>query len=482
MADAQKIHRLMPLGFILTFAIFLKIPSLFEPNHYGDEGIYQTIGQALSRGALLYRDIWDNKPPLLYLVYSFFDGEQFLVRLFSLIVGILTIVVFYLLAQEVLKRPKITLVATALFALLTSLPLLEGNIANAENFMLFPIILAFYLTLKNFPKIKNASIFTSGALLGLAFLFKIVAVFDLGALLLFIAFRFWRQKYTLAKSSIMTLVGFALPIAVAVLFFLWQGILGDFLSAAFSQNVSYVSWGNKLFVAQGVLISKLFLLALFCFFIFLKNKSLEKEQVLVFLWWGFSLFNAFFAARPWIHYLLVLTPSFALLFGLFWQKPRLRVYTLSLVALTIYLALTQFWIYKQTFQYYSNFFSFVWGKKSLEDYRSFWGSHVETDYRVAQFLTLHSASYEPVFIWGNDAQIYALAKKRPASRYTVAYHIGFSPSAEKETLQSLITTKPRYFIILLPQAESLRSLEIFLLANYNFLFSEEGFSVYEKKL
>lgn len=471
----------MPLGIIFALALFLKIPSLFEPNHYGDEGIYQTIGQAVHRGALLYRDIWDNKPPFLYLIYSFFDGDQFLVRLFSLIVGLGTIGVFYLLAQEVLKRPKIILLATALFALLTSLPLLEGNIANAENFMLFPIILAFYLTLKNFPKIKNVSAFISGTLLSLAFLFKIVAVFDLGALLLFISFGLWRQKYTLAKTLIVILLGFFLPIAVIVLFFLWQGILGEFLSATFSQNVSYVSWENKLFIAQGALASKLFLLSLFCFFIFLKNKSLEKEQVLVFLWWGFSLFNAFFAARPWIHYLLVLTPSFALLLGLFWQKPKLRIYTSLMIVLTLYLAVTQFWIYKQTFQYYSNFFSFVSGRKSLEEYRSFWGSHVETDYRVAQFLTLRNNSYEPVFIWGNDAQIYALAKKKPASRYTVAYHVGFSPSAEKETLQSLSNIKPRYFIILLPEAESMRSLKIFLLANYNFIFSEEGFLVYEKK-
>ena len=53
------------LGIICAF-ILLRLPSLIEPEWYGDEGIYRTIGLALSRGEVLYRDIWDNKPPLLY--------------------------------------------------------------------------------------------------------------------------------------------------------------------------------------------------------------------------------------------------------------------------------------------------------------------------------------------------------------------------------------------------------------------------------
>ncbi len=51
---------------IILLMILLRIPSLFEPYWYGDEGIYLTLGQAIRKGLLLYRDIHDNKPPLLY--------------------------------------------------------------------------------------------------------------------------------------------------------------------------------------------------------------------------------------------------------------------------------------------------------------------------------------------------------------------------------------------------------------------------------
>ena len=47
----------------LVFVI-LRIPSLIEPYWYGDEGIYQVVGHAINSGEILYKDIWDNKPPL----------------------------------------------------------------------------------------------------------------------------------------------------------------------------------------------------------------------------------------------------------------------------------------------------------------------------------------------------------------------------------------------------------------------------------
>ena len=49
---------------------FLRFPSLFEPNWYGDEGVYQTLGIGMNAGRLLYKGIFDNKPPLLYFLYS----------------------------------------------------------------------------------------------------------------------------------------------------------------------------------------------------------------------------------------------------------------------------------------------------------------------------------------------------------------------------------------------------------------------------
>src|SRR5258708_6432477 len=119
----------------LFFFIF-RFPSLFEPYWYGDEGVYQALGLAIRNGRLLYRDIWDNKPPLLYMLYSYLGSDQFLIKFFSLIIGVLTVILFFHLTRKLFSNIKTSYITTSVFSLLFALPLIEGNIANAENFML----------------------------------------------------------------------------------------------------------------------------------------------------------------------------------------------------------------------------------------------------------------------------------------------------------------------------------------------------------
>jgi len=62
----QKIHVPPWLVLVLAITFLIRIPSFFEPYSYGDEMIYLNLGEAIKRGMVLYRDIHDNKPPLLY--------------------------------------------------------------------------------------------------------------------------------------------------------------------------------------------------------------------------------------------------------------------------------------------------------------------------------------------------------------------------------------------------------------------------------
>jgi len=82
-----------------VFAL-LRLPSVIEPYWYGDEGKYEVIGAAIREGRILYSQIWDNKPPLLYIIYAIFSGEQFYVRLASLAVGFLSVIVFFIISKK----------------------------------------------------------------------------------------------------------------------------------------------------------------------------------------------------------------------------------------------------------------------------------------------------------------------------------------------------------------------------------------------
>src|SRR3989344_8960399 len=126
-------HRFL---FILIFITFLiRLPSLFEPFWYGDEAIYLVIGQKIARGGLMYVDIFDHKTPGIYYLTAAtikILGESVWAFRFLLMIWILvTLVVFYLLAQKMFTK-KTAVAATIILTTLTSTPLIEGNITNSE--------------------------------------------------------------------------------------------------------------------------------------------------------------------------------------------------------------------------------------------------------------------------------------------------------------------------------------------------------------
>lgn len=468
---------------IATFLAFflLRLPSLFEPYWYGDEGIYQVVGLALQDGRLLYRDIWDNKPPLLYVLYALFSSDQFALRLVSLIFGLLAVFVFFFLAKKIFVKERIAFITTALFAFLFGLPILEGNIANSENFMLFPILLSaliiYSLSLKNpYPKYVVLP-FLAGLLLSFAFLFKVVAIFDFAAILLFFFFRRYENKKKLLD-VIQTLVplfcGLAIPLVIVFLYFFTRGAFWDFFNAAFRQNVGYVGYGNTFVVQQGLLITKLLLLGGAVFYLFVRRKRIDVSALFVFLWFGFSLFNAFFSQRPYTHYLLVLLPSFVLLLGFLFSS-RYKNMSLATSLITLAFVLPNFWFYSKTFLYYENFFAFIANRKSVAAYQRFFDKNTPRDYDIAMFLKGHTKITDVVYVWGNSPQIYVLANKIPPGRYTVAYHSVASKTSLKETEDAISRSNPKY-IILTPTKEQFP----YRLFNYKMRYVIDDTTVYER--
>ncbi len=151
----MSIKRLtLPLLFILLIILLLRIPSFFEPYWYGDEGIYLAIGQIMRRGAVLYRDIWDNKTPLLYAIYAL-NPTLLWAKISAAICVLGTVLVTYKLTTLLLHeksqkaRQMGALLASFVTGVFLSSPLLEGTIANAELYFTLPIILTAYLTYKN---------------------------------------------------------------------------------------------------------------------------------------------------------------------------------------------------------------------------------------------------------------------------------------------------------------------------------------------
>ena len=424
---------------LLFFVVFLlRLPSLFEPFTYGDEGIYLALGQALRKGLVWYRDIHDNKPPLLYLLAALTENfSYYRVLLFAW--SLVTIYVFLKLAEKIFpKNKKAVIISTFTFAILTSIHKFEGNVANAENFMMLPATFGMFLLIPclndlNRHKIDLIKWVLVGMMFSLATLFKVPAAFDFLAVLAFLFFVFFKNRkinvLRIAYCVLPFLIGFLLPILITVIYYASQSALSQYLQAAFLQNIPYLtSWGagpqsgfNPF--RSGLFIRGIVLLAAGCWLL-VAGKKLSQKFLLVALWFAFSLFAALLSARPYPHYLIQVLPSLSLLAGFLTLRVRKeKLFVLlcfSLFAFSFYFY--RFWVYKNI-PYYTNFYQYALGQKTKQEYFADFDPKANDVYQAAEFVVSHALFDEKIFIWGNEPFIYALSRHLPSGRYTVAYHI-----------------------------------------------------------
>lgn len=55
---------------VLLLAVCSKSSPLYPLNDWMDANIFYTMGKAMMNGSVLYRDVFDHKGPLLYLIYG----------------------------------------------------------------------------------------------------------------------------------------------------------------------------------------------------------------------------------------------------------------------------------------------------------------------------------------------------------------------------------------------------------------------------
>ena len=215
-----KMHIPVWLAILLGIVLLVRIPTFFEPFSYGDEMIYLTLGEGVRQGVTLYKDIHDNKPPLLYLLAAA-AGNLFWFKAILAIWSLITITLFWHLSRALFpKKEKLQKVSTIIFAILTTIPLLEGHIANAEIFMIGPTIAAFLILFTKNLNFKN--IFASGVLFSIATLFKVPAAFDVPVIVFFWLITLGVKKQNLKeilKNTFYLALGWLTPIALTIVEF-----------------------------------------------------------------------------------------------------------------------------------------------------------------------------------------------------------------------------------------------------------------------
>jgi 4-amino-4-deoxy-L-arabinose transferase-like glycosyltransferase len=417
-----------------------------------DEGAYAVLASGLAAGQVPYRDLFDHKPPLVFLVYMLalpIPGDP--------VVALRLLATGYLLASGAallalgwrLYGRWAGLAALALTLAYGSSLRFQGITFNSEAILLLPALLACLALVEALKRQRPALAGLAGLGVGLATLAKPVG----GLLLLPLALAllaapwFWRTRL---RALTLALAGGALPLLLVAGWLWTQGALPAAYEALVVYNRLYAAeslamgwdfwglasiWGPMLMLAGPGMLGLLATLA---------RRELRQVPNLAAAGWGLALLgSALLSLRAYPHYYLVAVPFFALWAGaglvlLSRLSARWLVLPASLVLLLVLLAppLREIGALR--------------GHTPTEQSTALYGADglnffAQAD-EVAAYVQQRVPPNQPIFVWAAEPQIYYLAQRPPATRFVYDYPLERLAGARDETLAALRREPPALII------------------------------------
>lgn len=451
------------IGTVILALIILRIPSLFEPHWYSDEGFFASIANAIKSGNLLYKDIWTSNPPGIFLIYYLAALSNnltlFSVKLLNLLFSTFSLVLIYKIAKELFSH-KIAIIASIISAILLSLPILDANIANPENFFLLFTLLGIYLSIRN----TLPTSFFAGISFGISMLFGKSPVFEIAAILVYQIFtlKLQHKKSQGIKSLGLMLIGLVIPLLVMFSCFISNGILNDYFDSVFRYNfteilqasddsLGFIVFANTIFVRTIILI----IIITFRYYLFLKGQ-INQPRFLLDLWATFVIYAVLFTQKPYNHYLIQAVPIFSIFISLLiielQEKNtfRKKIQQVTSFLLTIFLILSLFTSGQKLvgnincISYYLNFSKYLGGKTDTSSYVKFFGKETYQTYRLNNYLAQNYPEEKNIYVWTDNSWIYSLADLKPSIKYLQSFQAKNNFGQIKSTL---VASPPTLVII-----------------------------------
>lgn len=489
-------NRFLLIGILLL--IFLRIPSLFEPMWYVDEGMYATISRHLNNGYNLYTEIYDHKPPLLFYIYALLGEDQILfkARLLNILLGIISIIGIFAFAKKYFS-PRVAKTAFLLSAVLLGSPIIEGNIANAENFFLPLTIWGSYFALSYNKKIN----FLAGIMFGIAFMIKFHPLLTLFAVLFYYLLSYFNKRKQLIQKLFLIFVGFLVPILITAILLFLSGDLVSFIDAAYLDAFRYageIQSGTQIgqILQSTVFKTGMLIFALGLIFFQFKRNRISQQTLLIISLLVFELYAVFLSGRAYYHYFLQAVFSISIFLAIYMQRIRQAnlqhqlVQILALIGVVIsvfyYFNNLSWRDYKRetrslpdnlfAIEYYANFLSFLGGHKDSASYNSFFGPEAEKAELLNQSL---SDENQNLYIYADYAWAYVAAEKFSPTRIFVAFQIFYSREYREQTINE-IEQKQVEYIVAEKGRHKFKELRELLAKDYSLSFENQYFEYYQK--
>ena len=296
---------------ILFLTILLRIPTLFMPISY-DEGLFISIGKFMYDGFLLYSEIGDTKPPMIYLLhltlYSLVGNSLIYYRLFALLCIVISLISMYFVCTRIWGQ-SIGFIACFLYSV--NIVSLSHDYALKPDLLNLPIFIwSFYLMYHGFR--TSRELFVFGFLVGLSFMITQSVIIII--LLLFLAL--YSAHTGILKSFIPVLsAGFIISVFPFIIYLwfnnsLWDAFYNIFLFHLYRDSLTtglINGFFSKIDIFYNIYFTSPFTyltgLSYFFYNVFRKRFSLIEA------WFVISVFYALFLLpHLWIHYMILQFP------------------------------------------------------------------------------------------------------------------------------------------------------------------------------
>jgi 4-amino-4-deoxy-L-arabinose transferase-like glycosyltransferase len=431
----------------------LLLAPLFGTPFEPDEGAYGTIARGWLNGAIPYRDLWDNKGPLLYLWYaaSFVTlGESTVApRIFAAIAAGLSVLFTWATARTLFDR-RLAAIAAALFAL-SFLNIYIQVAANSEVFMLLPATAGLWAFAVGARSHNLLAFFAAGALTSLALFTRQSAVFILIGYCAWVgvlSIRYPEERPRLLRGLGALAAGAALGATPFVVYFAVHSALYDLWFAMFEFNWTrsgelpiYMKLVPPI-VNPVPLTGGLAFWTLAGLGVWRLTRRGGRFSWLIITFLASSEAAAQTMGRLFPHYSVHLMPGAALAgaFGVLFVRDRWRegrrtpAYALAATAL-ITLGAAAF-VYTQPTAAQRFEVQYWWRAQ---------GSLVAPE--IAEAIATMTEPRDYVYEWGTKSQIYFLADRQPASRWLHNRAYEVDKSIIDEVITDLHEKQPKVILL-----------------------------------
>lgn len=480
--------------FILSFLfLFLfRFPSLFEPKWYGDEGTYSAVAHHLNSGYKLYTNVWDNKPPVIYLLYSIFDrfGEnvQLVARVASLFFSALSSFVLFFIVRNITKKPHIAFISGAILNVFLALPVFEANIANTEHLFILFILLGLYFLFKN----KARFWLLSGFFFSLSVFTKISTIIEIFGFFLIILIDLIKDKNLLKKSikkGFILSLGFLIPTLLITSYFIFNNNFSDFIYTVFTFGFSYIKNNNNAWLIPNFLKNTLLTRGIIFLIVIgivtelrLENK-ISRVRYFTLVWFATSSLAVLLSNRPYPHYALEVLPSFSFLTPtLFFTSSRIRKLAIFLCCIWLLYKIFTGWqplVHNNPRNYYRLFLDKVNGKITKVEYNNAFNWRVEKAYKIRDILNDKYSGIKSVFIYDEFPWLYKIANIYSPIRFMTSHHF-FWQEWHRNNFMDDIQKFPPELIIIKSDVNLDSEFNNFLIKHYIMDGEYVGYSFFKK--